>query len=70
MKYRVAITETHRKIVTVEASSARQAQARARDAYNNTEIILDESNLDGAEFYVLDENEYADAKAEPIDGKE
>ena len=70
MKYRVAITETRRKIVEVEARTAREAHIRARDAYNNTEIVLDDSNLEGAEYHVLEGNEYNGYKAEPIDRKE
>ncbi len=69
-KYRVAITETYRKVVTVEASSPREAHIRARDAYNNTEITLNETNLEGAEYHVLDETEYTEGKFDSIDRKE
>ena len=69
-QYRVAITETYRKIVTVEAQTAREAHIRARDAYHNTEIILDDSNFEDAQFFVLEDNEYTDAKSTPIDRKE
>ena len=70
MKYRVAITETRRKVVEVEARTPREAHIRARDAYNNTEIVLDDSNLEGAEYHVLGDDEYTNYKTEPIDRKE
>lgn len=69
-KYRVAITETYRKIVTVEARNAREAHVRTRDAYNNTEIILTPNDFEDAQFFVLEDNEYTDAKTTPIDRKE
>ena len=69
MKYRVAITETRRKIVEVEARTAREAHIRARDAYNNTEIVLDDTNLEGAEYHVLGDEENTDCKIEQIEGK-
>ena len=69
MKYKVAITETRRKIVEVEARTPREAHIRARDAYNNTEIVLDDTNLEGAEYHVLSEHESTDSKIEEIEGK-
>ena len=70
MKYRVAITETRRKIVEVEASTAREAYVRTRDAYSNTEVTLDDSNFEGAEYFVLGSDEYTDTKVETIERKD
>ena len=53
--YRVAVTEIYRKVVSVEAKNEREAHQRAWDAWNNTEIILDENDFTGAEMYVLGE---------------
>ena len=47
--YRVAVTEIYRKVVSVEALSEREAHQRAWDTWNNTEIILDENDFEGAE---------------------
>ena len=54
-KYRVAVTEIYRKVVSVEALTERNAHQRAWDAWNNTEIILDIDDFDGAEMHVLGE---------------
>ena len=70
MKYRVAVTETRRKIVEVEASTAREAYVRTRDAYDNTEFMLDETNFEGTEYYVLDTDEYTDSKVDTIERKD
>ena len=53
--YRVAVTETYRKVVSVEAHNEREAHQRAWDAWNNTELILDEDDFAGAEMDVLGE---------------
>ncbi len=53
--YRVAVTEIYRKVVSVEAHSEREAHQRAWDAWNNTEIILDMDDFEGAEMYVIGE---------------
>ena len=55
MIYRVAVTEIYRKVVSVEARSEREAHQRVWDAWNNTEIILDMNNFEGAEMSVLGE---------------
>ena len=52
--YKVAVTEIYRKVVSVEANSESEAHQRAWDAWNNTEIILDMNDFDGAEMHVLD----------------
>lgn len=55
MLYKVAITETLRRIVTVEARSPSEAHRRVSDAYHNGEVRLDPEHFDGVEFYVTDE---------------
>ena len=56
-KYRVAMTEIYRKVVSVEAHNEREAHQRAWDAWNNTEIILDMEDFEGAEMHVLGEGQ-------------
>ena len=53
--YRVAVTEIYRRVVSVEALNEREAHQRAWDAWNNTEIILDENDFSGAEMDILGE---------------
>ena len=53
--YKVAVTEIYRKVVSVEAHSEREAHQRAWDAWNNTEIILDMDDFEGAEMHVMGE---------------
>ena len=54
--YKVAVTEIYRKVVSVPANSEQEAHQRAWDAWNNTEIILDNINdFEGAEMSVLGE---------------
>ena len=48
--YRVAVTEIYRKVVSVEAHNEREAHQRTWDAWNNTEIILEENDFAGAEM--------------------
>ncbi len=56
--YRVAITEVYRKVVSVPANSEQEAHQRVWDAWNNTEIILDNINdFEGAEMSVLGEGD-------------
>ena len=57
--YRVAVTETYRKVVSVEAHTEREAHQRVWDAWNNTELILDEDDFAGAEMDVLGEGHEA-----------
>ena len=57
--YRVAVTEIYRKVVSVEALNEREAHQRTWDAWNNTEIILDMDDFEGAEMHVLGEGNEA-----------
>ncbi len=65
--YRVAVTEIYRKVVSVEALSEREAHQRAWDAWNNTEIILDMDDFEGAEMHVMDEGQEACGEKLPAD---
>ena len=64
--FKVAITETLRRVVTVEAEDEYDARQRVSDAWRNTEYILEADDFDGVEFYVLGEGE---APAEEDKGK-
>jgi len=55
MIYKVAITETSRKIVAVEAQSQAEAHRRVSDAWEAGEVYLDETDFDGLEVYVMGE---------------
>lgn len=65
MKYKVAVTEVYRLIVTVDAQSEEEAHRRVSDAWNNTEMILDQDAFEGVEFHVLGEG----VEGEKIDRK-
>ena len=60
--FKVAITEVYRKVVSVQARNKNEAHQRAWDAWNNTEIILDMNDFEGAEMSVLDEGKEFDGK--------
>ncbi len=55
--YKVAVMEVYRKVVSIQANNEREANQRAYDAWNNTEIILDENDFDGMEVSVLSESD-------------
>ena len=65
--YRVAVTEIYRKVVSVEANNEREAHQRAWDAWNNTEIILDMDDFEGAEMHVMDDGREAIGGKLPAD---
>ena len=65
--YRVAVTEIYRKVVSVEALSEREAHQRVWDAWNNTEIILDIDDFEGAEMHVMDEGQETCGEKFPAD---
>lgn len=52
MIYEVAITETRRRIVTVDADTPEQAHRRVSDAWRNGEVLLDDDTFEGIEVYV------------------
>ena len=45
--YKVTITETLKKGVSVRAENKQEAEQRALDAWKNTEIILEPEDFDG-----------------------
>ena len=53
--YKVAITETRRKFVTVDAASPQEAHRRVSDAWQNCEVSLSDNDFEGVEFYVAGE---------------
>lgn len=53
MKYEVAITETLRKVVSVEAASAREAKKKVGRAYADEEIVLDAQDFYDYEIEVI-----------------
>ena len=60
--YKVAVMEVYRKVVSIEANNEREAHQRARDAWNNTEIILNQDDFEGVEMSVLSEGNEADGE--------
>ena len=58
--YKVAVMEVYRKVVSIQANNENEAHQRARDAWNNTEIILSEDDFEGVEMSVLSESKEAD----------
>ena len=57
MFYKVAITETRRRVVSVDADSPQAAHRRVADAWQNCEVTLDDNDFDGVEFHVNGEIE-------------
>lgn len=62
--YKVAVMEVYRKVVSVQANNEREAHQRAWDAWNNTEIILDLNDFEGAEMEVLSEGQETEEAGE------
>ena len=58
--YKVAVMEVYRKVVSIQANNEAEAHQRARDAWNNTEIILTEEDFEGVEMSVLSESKEPD----------
>ena len=55
--YKVAVMETLRKVVAVEADNEREAHRRVADAWRNGEVILTCEDFAGAEFCVVGEDD-------------
>ena len=55
--YKVAVMETLRKVVAVEAANEREAHRRVADAWRNGEVILSCEDFAGAEFCVGGEDD-------------
>ena len=63
-KYKVTITETLKKTVTVEANSSYEAQQKVSDSWHNSEYILDADNFVSVDFSAED-NAKAHLKKSP-----
>ena len=53
--YRVAVAEIRRRVVTVAASSEKEAHDRVMDAWKNGELILSQDDFEGVEAHVTGE---------------
>lgn len=60
--FRVAITETLRRTVTVEAESEEEAHQKVSDRWHNNEYVLAAEDFDGVEFYVTGEGTAEEAE--------
>ena len=49
-KFKIAVTETLVQVVEVEAKNAKEAGILVKEMYDNSEIVLDYSNLTKTEF--------------------
>lgn len=60
-KYYVSVTETLNKVVSVDAESEIEALQKVHDAYDNSDIILDNDDFCGETVETEDDQEfYAD----------
>lgn len=62
--FKVAITETLRRVVTVEAKDEEDAHQKVSDRWHNGEYILVAEDSDGVEFYVTGEGTAEEAEKE------
>ena len=53
-QYKVLVTETFQKLVSIEAESAEDARQRAEDAWRNTEFLLDIDDFQDVKFHVVE----------------
>lgn len=53
MKYKVKIVETLSRVVEVDASHPLEAREKVEKMYNDSEVVLDDTDFDGYELYVL-----------------
>lgn len=53
-QYKVLVTETFQKLVSIEAESAEYARQRAEDAWRNTEYLLDIDDFKDVDFHVVE----------------
>ncbi len=69
--YKVAVTETLRRVVKVDATDETEAHQRTSDAWRNGEITLVAEDFEGVEFYVQGEADgsESDKFLTVIDGK-
>ena len=66
-EYDVKITETLEKTVTVQAESRDAAEEQVKNAYYNSEYILDADNFTGVEFGIQIERELQQEQAPKMD---
>lgn len=57
-RYYVSVTETLNKVVSVDAESENEAVKKVKDAYNNSDIVLDYGNYAGEMIEVENDQEY------------
>ena len=57
-KYYVSVTETLNKVVSVDAESENEAVQKVQDAYNNSDIILDNDDFCGEKVEIEDDQEF------------
>lgn len=69
MIYKVAITETRRRVVTVEARSPSEAHQRITDAWRNGEVVLQDGDFEGIEVYVYGTTRNVENK-QVVEGKD
>lgn len=62
--FKVAITETLRRVVTVAAKDADDAHQKVSDRWHNGEYVLVTEDFDGVEFYVTGEGTAEEAEKE------
>lgn len=55
MIYKVAVTETRRRFVAVDAETPQEAYRRVSDAWQNCEVALSDNDFEGVEFFVAGE---------------
>lgn len=66
-EFDINITETLEKTVTVEAENRLSAEDKVRQAYYNSEIILDSENFTGVEFKAGEGREITEEQKETMD---
>lgn len=66
-EYDIKITETLEKTVTVEAASREEAEEKVRQAYYDSEYILDSENFTGVDFGAEAEREIVQEQKEQLD---
>ena len=66
-EYDIKITETLEKTVTVEAASREEAEEQVRQAYYDSEYILDSENFTGVEFGTEAERELVQEQKHLLD---
>ena len=57
-RYYLSVTEHLNKVVSVDADSDNEAVQKVRDAYNDSDIVLDYGNFSGEMIEVDDDQEY------------